>query len=237
MNTFSSSEMCNVVPIRHGMPRALDALLAGAGIVLLLPLFVLVGAAVLVSSRGPILFRQERVGRDGLRFTVLKFRTMRVATRGIQVTAKGDRRVTPIGRRLRQLKLDEIPELWNVLRGDMSLVGPRPEVPNYVDLNNVSWREVLQARPGITDPVTLRLRNEEELMAGISGDRERFYLETLQPYKLARYKEYLQRRSLGSDIGVILRTLLVVVIPAAAPPPSLAELRDESATRDTSSQG
>ncbi len=165
------------------------------------------------------------MGRGGADFTLLKFRTMRVNQAALQVTAAGDPRITPLGRWLRKLKLDELPELWNVVRGDMSLVGPRPEVPRYVDLGNPLWREVLRARPGITDPVTLRLRNEEELMASAPGDRERFYLETLQPYKLVGYLEYLRRRSFLSDGGVILRTLVAVLVPAVAPPPSLDEVR------------
>ena len=133
-------------------------------------------------------------------------------------------RITRVGRLLRKSKLDELPELWNVARGDLSLVGPRPEVPRYVDLNNPLWRRVLEARPGITDPVTLRLRNEEELLAGCKGDPEQFYLNTLQPYKLHGYVTYLRQRSWRTDVGVLLGTLLAVVFPAQAPPPGMGEI-------------
>ncbi len=212
-------------PVRNGIPRPIEAALAGLGLLLCSPVLAAVALGVRVTSRGPVLFRQQRVGRGGAEFTILKFRTMRVNQAALQVTAAGDPRVTPLGRWLRKLKLDELPELWNVVRGDMSLVGPRPEVPRYVNLGNPLWRDVLQARPGITDPVTLRLRNEEELMASALGDRERFYLDTLQPYKLVGYREYLQRRSFLSDVGVILRTVLAIVVPSLAPPPSLDEVR------------
>jgi lipopolysaccharide/colanic/teichoic acid biosynthesis glycosyltransferase len=212
-------------PVWNGIPRPIEAALAGLGLFLCSPVLAAVALGVRVTSRGPVLFRQQRMGRGGSAFTLLKFRTMRVNQAALQVTAAGDPRITPLGRWLRKLKLDELPELWNVARGDMALVGPRPEVPRYVDLANPLWCEVLRARPGITDPVTLRLRNEEELMASAPEDRERFYLEVLQPYKLVGYFEYLQRRSFLSDVGVILRTVLAVLVPAVAPPPSLDEVR------------
>jgi lipopolysaccharide/colanic/teichoic acid biosynthesis glycosyltransferase len=212
-------------PVRNGIPRPIEAALASLGLFLCSPVLAVVALGVRVTSRGPVLFRQQRIGRGGVGFTLLKFRTMRKDAEGARVTARGDWRITPLGRWLRTFKLDELPELWNVVRGDMSLVGPRPEVPRYVNLANPLWRDVLQARPGITDPVTLRLRNEEDLMASAPGDRERFYLETLQPYKLAGYREYLQRRSFLSDIGMLLRTLLAIVVPSLAPPPSLDEVR------------
>src|SRR5207302_10964849 len=126
---------------------------------------------------------QARVGRYGKPFTLVKLRTMRASSGGFQVTAADDARVTPIGRFLRRSKLDELPELWNVLRGEMSFVGPRPEVVRYVHPEDPLWKEVLLVRPGLTDPVTLRLRYEEGLMASFPGDRERFYIERLQPLK------------------------------------------------------
>lgn len=212
-------------PVRDGIPRPVEAALAGLGLFLCSPALAVVALGVRVTSRGPVLFRQQRVGRSGIAFTLLKFRSMRANQGALQVTAAGDPRVTPLGRWLRKFKLDELPELWNVVRGDMSLVGPRPEVPRYVDLANPLWRDVLRGRPGLTDPITLRLRNEEELMASAPGDRERFYLDTLQPYKLAGYLEYLRRRSFMSDVGVILRTALAVIVPASAPHPSVEELR------------
>jgi lipopolysaccharide/colanic/teichoic acid biosynthesis glycosyltransferase len=160
----------------------------------------------------------------GKPFTLYKFRSMVAHNGGPQVTAKGDPRVTGVGRLLRKTKLDEPPELWNVVRGDLSLVGARPEVVRYVELENPLWREVLEARPGITDPVTLRLRNEEALLQGCGGDAERFYRETLQPYKLLGYREYLRERTWWSDVQVLMRSVLAVVFPAKAPPPGLDEI-------------
>ncbi|MEM9074585.1 MAG: sugar transferase, partial [Myxococcota bacterium] len=160
----------------------------------------------------------------GRPFTMLKLRTMRTDNAGASITADGDSRITPIGRILRKTKLDELPELWNVARGDMSLVGPRPEVPQLVDLESPLWREVLLHRPGITDPVTLRLRNEEELLASASNP-ETFYREVLQPYKLRGYAEYGRLRSTVSDVRVLVDTALAVLRPSRVPPPTLDELQ------------
>src|SRR5262249_55230346 len=118
--------------------------------------------------------------------------------------------------------------LWNVFKGDMSLIGPRPEVPRYVDLKNPMWRLVLEARPGIADPMTLRLRNEETLLAQVIGDRERFYLETLLPFKLKGYLNYLQARSSWSDLKVLWRTILAVIFPNKASLPTLREIRSST---------
>ncbi len=131
-----------------GIPRWLEAGVAGALLVVVAPLFAALALGVRLSSAGPVLFRQERVGQGGRPFTMLKFRSMRVNGRGPQITATGDDRVTGFGRFLRRTKLDELPELWNVVRGDMALVGPRPEVPCYVDLDDPAWAEVLRCRPG-----------------------------------------------------------------------------------------
>jgi lipopolysaccharide/colanic/teichoic acid biosynthesis glycosyltransferase len=146
---------------------------------------------------------------------------------GPQVTAGDDDRRTAVGKLLRATKLDELPELWNVLVGDMSFVGPRPEVPKYVDLGNPAWRAVLRARPGLTDPVTLRMRNEEELLARVEGDREAYYLRRLQPYKLRGYQEYLERRSFLGDVAVLWKTAVAVALPHRAPPPRPHEITAE----------
>jgi lipopolysaccharide/colanic/teichoic acid biosynthesis glycosyltransferase len=135
-----------------------------------------------------------------------------------------------VGKFLRKTKLDELPELWNILKGEMSFVGPRPEVPRYVDLENPAWQRVLEARPGLTDPMTLRLRNEESLMAEVRGDRERFYIETLQPFKLNGYLEYLKNRNGWSDIKVIFETALAVLLPHKAPLPTMEEICANSRT-------
>jgi lipopolysaccharide/colanic/teichoic acid biosynthesis glycosyltransferase len=125
---------------------------------------------------------------------------------------------------LRKTKVDELPELWNVLKGDLSLVGPRPEVPSYVDMENPLWKRVLQVRPGITDPVTLKLRNEEVFLAQVEGDREEYYLKVLQPYKLQGYLEYLSKRSSWTDVNILFQTAVAVIFPRAAPLPSSAEI-------------
>ena len=210
MNTLS--EPVSAFSVRTGMARWLEVLLAALGLLVVLPLLVLASLAVALTSPGPVLFRQQRVGRNGQLFVLYKLRTMRLEHDGPQVTAGGDERVTPIGRILRRTKVDELPELWNVVRGDMSLVGPRPEVPRYVDLDDRMWGIVLQSRPGITDPVTLLLRNEEALLAEVKGDHERFYLNTLQPLKLRGYVDYLHNRSWWSGIKVLSKTLLILVI-------------------------
>jgi lipopolysaccharide/colanic/teichoic acid biosynthesis glycosyltransferase len=210
--------------LRNGIPRPIEAIIVVFGLVLFSPLLLLVMAGVALSSPGSVFFRQERVGRGGRPFFLIKFRSMTVYNQGPQVTAKGDQRITRFGKILRKTKTDELPELWNVIKGDLALVGPRPEVPRYVDLGNPLWKKVLQARPGITDPVTLWLRNEEELMAGVKSDQERFYLEVLQPIKLKRYNEYLAKRSAWTDLKVLVDSVLAVLLPERTPPPTLIEL-------------
>ncbi len=199
--------------VRGGLPRAVEVPLALVGLVVASPIVLAAGVAVAVSSGLPVFFRQARVGRDGRPFTLVKLRTMRTAGVGPQVTSRGDSRVTPVGRVLRRTKLDELPELWNVLRGDMSFVGPRPEVPGYVDTADPAWADVLQVRPGLTDPVTIRLRDEEGLLEKVEGDRERYYRETLQPIKLKGYREYLRRRTWRSDLRVLIETVGAVLRP------------------------
>ena len=219
------SEKVRTASIKSGLARQAEAVIALAGLVMVAPLIALAAIAIAVTSRGPVIFRQKRMGRKGRPFTMYKLRTMRVANSGPQVTAGGDVRITPVGKLLRKTKLDELPELWNVLKGDMSLIGPRPEVPRYVDLADPMWRLVLEARPGITDPMTLRLRNEEALLVEVEGDRERFYLETLLPFKLEGYIDYLQARSWQSDLKVLWQTIVAVAFPYKAPLPTLEEIQ------------
>jgi lipopolysaccharide/colanic/teichoic acid biosynthesis glycosyltransferase len=203
-------------------------LLSFGGLVAAAPVIALAGIAVAVSSGFPVFFRQTRVGRNARPFTLVKLRTMGVARSGLNVTAGDDARVTRLGRLLRRSKLDELPELWNILKGEMSFVGPRPEVPQYVDPESPAWKEVLLARPGLTDPVTLRFRNEELLMAGVEGDRDAFYRERLQPLKLEGYREYLRRRSWRTDVGVLFETVLVVLWPARSGSPRPSDLHRNS---------
>lgn len=214
-----------------GLPRIIDVATAAAGLCATAPLLVGAAIAVKLTSPGPAFFRQERMGQGGRPFRFLKLRTMRVQNDGPQVTSAGDSRITPVGRLLRKTKLDELPQLVHVLRGEMSLVGPRPEVPRYVDLDDPLWRRVLEARPGITDPVTLRLRNEEELLAAVDGDRERFYRDELLMWKLKGYAEYLDGRTWSSDVAVIAKTALAVMIPSVTQPPTLDEVRGEARSR------
>jgi len=212
----------------HGLPRWVEVVAASVATVALAPLLAMVAAAIALSSPGPVLFRHRRCGREGRPFDLLKFRTMRPGSSGPSVTARGDSRITPIGRVLRRTKIDELPELWNVIRGDMSLVGPRPEAVAYANLAHPLWARVLSVRPGITDPMTLRLRNEEDLLAR-AADAEAFYTNHLLPFKLAGYAEYIASRTWRQDVAVIGHTLIAIVLPWRAPAPSPLEI--ESITR------
>ena len=207
-----------------GLPRWVEILLASGGLLVLSPLLAIAAVAVKLSSPGPVLFRQQRIGRGGKPFTLLKFRSMRQDNRGLAITAAGDSRITTVGRWLRSSKADEFPELWNILVGEMSFVGPRPEVPRYVDPSGPRWQAVLRARPGLTDPVTLVLRNEEQLLAQVD-DAESFYREVLLPYKLIGNAQYLARRTAWSDLRLIVDTVWSVLRPGRRPPPGVEEIR------------
>lgn len=195
---------------RYGK-RLCDVAGSAVGLVCLSPLLAAVYLAVMFSSRGGALFRQERVGRDGKSFRILKFRSMVAGAdrMGPSITSSSDPRITPAGALLRRWKLDEFPQLWNVLKGDMSLVGPRPELPLYVRNYTPEQRQVLAVRPGITDPASLAYR-DEELILEKTTDRERFYRETVLPHKLALNLEYIRNLSFARDVGLILRTLKVL---------------------------
>lgn len=199
------------------MPRWAEILLATTGLILVLPLLILIALAVKITSRGPVLFRQERVGRGGRLFKILKFRTMvtQAAELGGKLTVGSrDPRVTPIGYWLRRFKLDELPQLWNVLVGDMKFVGPRPEVPEYVMLwNEVQRAALLAVPPGITDPAAIFFRDEDDVL-GASEDPEREYVEELMPRKLAMNCEYLAGRTPMRDMGVIAETVRRAVLRA-----------------------
>lgn len=169
------------------------------------PVLALSALCVAAGSGFPVLFRHTRVGRDGRLFVLYKFRTMKNGRGGPSVTAADDDRITRVGRFLRRTKLDELPELWNVFIGDMSFVGPRPEAPRYVT-PSAEWKRVLSARPGLTDPTTLALIDEESLLAAVQGDREAYYTQELLPRKLAGYIEYLNRRTWLTDLRVIAQT-------------------------------
>ena len=210
-----------------GLPRSLEVVVSAAGLLFALPFLAVAAVAIRLTSPGPALFRHERVGRFGRPFFLLKLRTMRAGD-GPQVTSSGDPRVTAVGRFLRKTKLDELPQLWNVVRGEMALVGPRPEVAAYVDLSDTAWRRVLEARPGITDPVSLRLRFEEKLLASAPGDRAEFYRQVMVPFKVKKYLEYQLVRSPLSDLVVLLQTAFAGLFPTLVPPYRLEDLTNRS---------
>lgn len=207
-----------------GLPRSVEVVLAIFGLCITAPILALAAILIKFDSPGPVLFRQKRMGRNGKTFTLLKFRSMYVSDKGALVTASGDSRISKIGRVLRRTKIDELPELWNIVRGEMSIVGPRPEVPELVDLTDPLWNETLEANPGLTDPVTLQLRNEEGLLAQAT-DREDFYKKTLQPYKLRGYVDFVRTRTWKKDVSIIFRTIKAIVFPQTVRQPTIEEMR------------
>ena len=194
------------------MKRLLDVVGAAAGLLLLSPLLLGLALLVRVTSGAPVLFRQVRVGRGGRDFTLYKFRSMTVCRAAERGTFDAGRsaRVTPVGRLLRRTKLDELPQLWNVLRGDMSLVGPRPEVRKWVEAYPERWARVLAVRPGLTDPASIVYRREEELLAAAT-DPERAYREDVLPAKLDLYEAYVRAHGVGRDLVILWKTVGAVV--------------------------
>jgi lipopolysaccharide/colanic/teichoic acid biosynthesis glycosyltransferase len=185
-----------------------DRITAFIGIIVFLPLYALVAVLVLCYGGGmPILFRQQRVGKDGKLFSIYKFRTMHSNQQGSSVSVAGQDRITPIGAVLRKYKLDELPELWNVLVGDMSFVGPRPDVPGYADKLTGEGREILTLRPGITGPATLKYRNEEVMLTKVDNP-EKYNDEVIFPDKVRINLYYVRNYSFIDDIKIILITIL-----------------------------
>ena len=190
--------------------RVFDLVSSVIGLVVLAPILVLVSLFVWLGDRGPVFFRQERVGRGGRLFRIHKFRTMRVANTGSQVTSADDDRITPLGKVLRKTKLDELPQLIDVALGDMSLVGPRPEVPRYVAMwGDEARAEILSVRPGITDPAAIAYRNEQDELAA-AEDPEAHYTQVILPRKVAMYRDYVRNRSFTGDIKIILGTIAAI---------------------------
>lgn len=190
--------------------RLFDIVCAALGLLVLSPVLLVCALLVGLTSPGGVLFRQERVGKDGVPFIIYKFRSMRKDNAGLKISTSGDSRITPVGRVLRKAKLDELPQLWNVLKGDMSFVGPRPEVREYTDLYTPGQRQVLLVRPGITGLASIRYRNENDLLSA-SADPNRTYIEEVMPAKLALDLEYIPRACVSYDIKLILETLVIVV--------------------------
>ena len=199
--------------IRFGK-RCFDAVISLSGLLFLSPFLLLIAIVVRLTSRGPALFSQIRTGQFGKPFRILKFRTMRMAPPGSGplITASGDPRITPLGRWLRKTKLDELPQLFNVLAGHMSLVGPRPEVPLYTSRYTEQQKEVFSARPGITGP-SINF-DEEELLAG-RADRENFYFTVVMPAKLEIHRAYCANIRLKEDLGILFLTLAGLFRPHA----------------------
>jgi len=195
-----------------GIERLVEVGCTAAGLLLLAPLLAVLALLVLWDDGPPVLFSQKRVGRRGKLFCIWKFRTMHAGAPGSAITASGDHRVTRVGTWLRKFKLDELPQLYNVLKGDMSLIGPRPEVPEYVQLESPLWQAVLQVRPGITDLATLLHRDEEQIL-GASADPAEFYRESVLPAKLRLNLAYLRARSSWRDLNLIFLTLLYSFFP------------------------
>ena len=195
------------------LKRAFDVAIASTTLVATAPLMALIAAAIKLESPGPVLFSQIRVGRDRRPIRALKLRTMIVDAQhlGPEITADADPRITRIGRWLRKTKLDELPQLVNVLRGEMSVVGPRPEVPRYASTYRPEWERLFTVRPGLTDLASLTFRDEERLLAA-AIDREKAYTEIIMPMKLQLALDGVMASSLQHDLGVIVRTAVALVL-------------------------
>lgn len=185
-----------------------DRFVSLLGLLVLFPLLVVVAAVIKCKMpNGPVIFKQQRVGKNGRLFTMYKFRSMLVGHGGSSISVAGESRITPLGAKLRKYKLDELPELWNVLIGDMSFVGPRPDVPGYADMLKGSDREILRLRPGITGPASLKYRNEEELFAK-QENPQKYNDEVIFPDKVRINRYYLYHYSFVKDIQIIICTVL-----------------------------
>ena len=194
------------------MKRLFDIVASGLGLIVLSPLFLILAIWIKLDSKGPVFYRQVRVGYKNKDFRIFKFRSMRVgADKGSLVTIGGrDPRVTKSGYWIRKFKLDELPQLINVFLGDMSLVGPRPEVRHYVDYWTPDQMHVLDVRPGITDPASIKFRNENELMEK-AEDPEKYYIEVIMQEKIKLYLEYVEKHNFFYDLGLIFKTFWVIV--------------------------
>ncbi len=197
---------------RLALKRAMDIVISGAALCVLWPVLLLIALAIVIDDPGPVFYRQVRVGRGGKEFRIFKFRTMVVDAdkKGLQITVGRDSRITRMGALLRKTKLDELAQLLNVFLGQMSFVGPRPEVPRYVAMYTPYQRQVLLVRPGITDYASIAYRNENDLLAG-ADDPERMYVEEIMPAKIELNMKYLRRVSPLEDIRLIFATIAAVI--------------------------
>lgn len=192
--------------------RCFDIFFSLLGILCLLLVFLFVAIAIKCSSKGPVLFKQERVGKNGKHFKIWKFRSMVVdaEAKGRQITTDGDNRITKVGKFIRKTKIDELPQLFNVLSGKMSFVGPRPEVPRYVELYTEEQRKVLSVKPGITDLASIEFRNENDLLKE-AEDPDKKYIEEIMPAKLELNLKYIEKAGFFYDIGLIFKTIFKVI--------------------------
>ena len=195
--------------INKVIKRIFDLVCSTLGLIVLSPVLIIIAIKIKAGSDGPVFFKQIRVGQSGKEFEILKYRTMVVDAEklGKQITVGNDNRITKIGSFLRKYKLDELPQLINVFKGDMSLVGPRPEVPRYVKLYNEEQKKVLEVKPGITDLASIRYRDENDLLGGVENPEE-FYINTIMPDKLALNLEYIRKNNIVFDIYIILNTII-----------------------------
>ncbi|NMF07010.1 sugar transferase [Clostridium beijerinckii] len=189
--------------------RIFDLICSTLGLIVLSPILIVIAIRIKTDSDGPVFFKQIRIGEKNKEFEILKFRTMVVDAEklGRQITVGNDSRITKIGAFLRKYKLDELPQLINVFKGDMSLVGPRPEVPRYVNMYNEEQRRVLEVKPGITDLASIRYRDENDLL-GEAENPDDFYINTIMPDKLALNLEYINKNNIFLDIYIILKTII-----------------------------
>lgn len=191
------------------LKRSFDIFSSLIGIILLIPVFIIVGIIIKIDSRGPLFFTQERIGKHFKPFKILKFRTMVYGSDGPLITAKGDQRITRVGRYLRRYKIDELPQLFNVIKGDMSIVGPRPEVKKYVELFKSDYVHILTVRPGITDPASLRYSDEESILS-LSHEYEELYIKRILPDKIKLSLEYVKDHNMIKDILIIIKTIVQI---------------------------
>jgi len=190
--------------------RLFDIAASACGLVVFSPVLAVAALLVGLSSPGGVLFCQERMGKGGKPFRIYKFRSMRKDNAGLKITTGNDARITPVGRFLRKSKIDELPQLLNVLKGDMSFVGPRPEVKEYTDLYDERQRQIFLVRPGITDPASIEFRNENDLLSQ-SEDPNRVYIEQILPRKVELGLKYIEDFSFWGDIRIIFQTLVTVI--------------------------
>lgn len=195
------------------MRDIVERLIAVIALLVLSPLLIVVAFAIWFEDGSPILFRQKRIGLAGKPFETIKLRSMRRTIKGPVITCGGDARVTRVGKLIRRYKIDELPQLWNVLRGEMLLIGPRPEIPEFVDQKDPLWRDVLGVKPGITNATTIVFRDEESMLAG-QPSPESYYREQLLPIKLKLHIAHIKQQSLRRDIMLVLFTVYYSAFPA-----------------------